>query len=396
MAPGTDITLGNWLLAPHNRWSLQHVAELVATAPIARAATPSALPREERDLSSIAFTFEGEDWTLARMLDATCTDGFLVLRHGTIVTESYFNDMTPATPHLCFSVTKSVVATIAGILVGRGLLDAAAPLPSLVPELAGTSWEGATVQHVLDMRTGTRFNEVYEDVEGDIGAFGRAYGWMPPRVPGEPRDARAYMAGLENDRDHGGVFDYRSVLTSMLGWICERVSGAPLDRLIAQEIWEPIGAEFDATMAVDDSGHGMGAGGLSASLRDLARFGMLWANGGRAGDRQVVPETFVADTLAGAPDSVAAFLGSADGPDPDFPHAFYRNKWWVMDGAVPLYAGLGIHGQYILIHGPASVVIAKFSSQPAAEDPPLERLTAAGLLAVIEALAADPQEPTRP
>jgi hypothetical protein len=67
-----------------------------------------------------------------------------------------------------------------------------------------------------------------------------------------------------------------------------------------------------------------------------------------------------------------------------------------MDGAVPLYAGLGIHGQYILIHGPASVVIAKFSSQPAADDPPLERLAAAGLLAVIEALAADPQEPTRP
>ena len=78
------------------------------------------LPRDERDLSSIGFAHDGEDWTLSRMLEATFTDGFLVLQHGTIVAESYFNGMTPATPHLCFSVTKSVVATVAGILVGRG------------------------------------------------------------------------------------------------------------------------------------------------------------------------------------------------------------------------------------------------------------------------------------
>jgi CubicO group peptidase (beta-lactamase class C family) len=396
MPPGTDVTLDNWLLAPHNRWSLQHVAELVATAPIAPAASPSSLPRDERDLSAIAFTFEGEGWTLERMLDATFTDGFLVLRHGTIVTESYCNDMTPATPHLCFSVTKSMVATVAGILAGRGLLDLGAALPSVLPELAGTSWEGATVQQVLDMRTGTRFNEVYEDLEGDMGAFGRAYGWMPPLVPGEPRDARAYMGALENDREHGGAFDYRSVLTSMLAWICERAGGGPLDALIAREVWGPMGAEFGASMAVDDSGHGMGAGGLSASLRDLARFGLLWARGGRAGDRQVIPAAFVADTLAGAHDSVAAFLGSADGPDPDFPDAFYRNQWWVMDGAVPLYAGLGIHGQYVMIHGPSDVVIAKFSSQPAADDPPIERLTATGLLAVIDALADDAGETPGP
>ena len=102
------------------------------------------------------------------MLDATYTDGFLVLHGGAVVAERYANGFGPHLTHVMFSTTKSVVATIAGILVGRGTLRTDATVAEVLPDLAETSWADATVQHLLDMRTGTRFNEIYEDAEGDM------------------------------------------------------------------------------------------------------------------------------------------------------------------------------------------------------------------------------------
>ncbi len=97
--------------------------------------------------------------------------------------ERYANGMEPATRHLCFSVSKSVVATVAGIFVGRGELDPGRCVTDLIEELAGTSWEGATVQQVLDMRTGTAFSEVYAEVGGDTDIFGQVIGWFPRHGP---------------------------------------------------------------------------------------------------------------------------------------------------------------------------------------------------------------------
>ena len=70
-------------------------------------------------------------------------------------------------------------------------------------------------------------------------------------TPGCRRTRATYMAGLENDRPHGGAFDYRSVLTDMLGWVVERCGGARLAALVARELWGPMGAEFDAEVTVD-------------------------------------------------------------------------------------------------------------------------------------------------
>ena len=59
-------------------------------------------------------------------------------------------------------------------------LDVSAPVTAIVPELAGTSFDGATVQHLLDMRAGTAFNEEYADPEADVRTYERVYLWRPP------------------------------------------------------------------------------------------------------------------------------------------------------------------------------------------------------------------------
>ena len=391
--PGdSQVTLANWQDPPFNRWAFQHVRELIPSARIARktgAVRP--LPREERQLASLAFSWKGRELTVAEVLDGTWTDGFLVLHGGTVITEQYFNGMRPETPHLLMSVSKSVTSTVAGILAGRGALDPAAEVTTIVPELAGTSFVGATVQHLLDMRSGTRFNEDYADLNADVRSYERVYLWRPPRddqdVGPETGDAIAYFGTLQNDGPHGGPFRYRSILTDVLAWVIERAAGERLHDLISRELWQPMGAEFDAEITVDRRGNPMADGGVSATLRDLARFGLLFLRSGRAGGRQVVPSWWIDDTVRGAPDGPRAFAeGDERAGYP--PGSHYRNCWWVRDPGLPFYHGSGINGQSVFVHVPSQTVVAKLSTWPVAWDEDLYGQTVACVKAIAEALAA--------
>ena len=386
--PDQQVTLANWQDPPYNRWSFQHVRELIPTAQIARGSGPtSPLPRADTDLLGLRFRSGDRELTVAELLAETYTDGIVVLHRGQVVAEHYFNGMAPDTPHLLMSVTKSVVATVAGIYAERGWLDLAAPVTEAVPELRGTSFDGATVQHLLDMRAGTRFDETYDDLDADVRTFERIYLWRPD--DGEPRavDALAYFATLTNDDAHGGAFRYRSVLTDVLGWVVEKAGGARLHELIARELWAPMGAEFDAEITVDAHGNAMADGGMCATLRDLARFGDLYRPGAGLG---LVSPAWLADTIHGAEDGVQAFLESPDHTVTPPPGAHYRNCWWMRDPATPFFHASGIYGQNIFLHLPSEVTVAKFSTWPTPLSPQLRQLTIDGVLAIAGVLADAP------
>jgi hypothetical protein len=383
--PEARVTLANWQEPPFNRWAFQHVRELIPTARISRGDGPARpLPRAERDVLAFRFGYGDRELTVAELLEETYTDGFMVLHQGQVVAEHYLNGLAPDVPHLLMSVSKSVTSTVAGILAGRGELDVSAPVEDIVPELDGTSFAGATVQHLLDMRTGTRFDESYDNVEADVRTYERVYLWRPDNGDPRPPDALSYFGTLSSDGPHGGPFRYRSILTDVLAWVIERAAGDRLHRLIARELWQPMGAEFDAEITVDARGNPMADGGVCATLRDLARFGQLFADRGRAGDRAIVPEAWIDDTVRGAPDGAEAF---ADGDDtPGYPPgAHYRNCWWVRDPSVPFYHGSGINGQNIFVHAPAQTVVAKLSTWPTALSPAAGP-TAAAVLALSAAL----------
>jgi CubicO group peptidase (beta-lactamase class C family) len=355
------VTLANWQDPPFNRWAFQHIRELIPTARIARAAAPAPLPRAERDILGFQFTYGDRELTVAGMLEETYTDGFLVLHQGRIVAEHYFNGMAPDVPHLLMSVSKSVTSAVAGVLAGQGLLRVSAAVEEIVPELGGTSFEGATVQDLLDMRAGTRFDESYDNPEADVRTYERVYLWRPDNGDPRPADALGYFATLQNDGPHGGPFRYRSILTDVLAWVIERAGGKRLHELISRELWQPMGAEFDAEITLDGHGNPMADGGICASLRDLARFGQLYLEGGRG----IVPKDWIEDTIRGAPDGARAFAEGDDSPGYP-PGAHYRNCWWIRDPGVPFYQASGINGQNIFVHVPSQTVVAKFSTWPTA------------------------------
>jgi len=383
---GRLVTLANWQDPPYNRWAFQHVRELIPTARIARGTGPAwRLPRAERDISGVRFRYGGRDLTVAQMLAETYTDGFLVLHKGRIVAERYFNGMTPEVPHLLMSVSKSVTSAVAGVLAGRGLLDVSAQVERVIPELAGTSFRGATVQDLLDMRAGTRFDEDYDNLDADVRTYERVYLWRPGGGEPDPPDALAYFATLRNDGPHGGPFRYRSILTDVLAWVLERASGTRLHELIARELWQPMGAEFDAEITVDAHGNPMADGGICATLRDLGRLGQLFLAGGRARRRAVVPAAWIAGTIAGAADGASAFV-SGDNPPGYPPGSHYRNCWWIWDAALPSYHAAGINGQNVFVHVPAQTVAVKLSTWPTPLSTTMFGMTIAGVTAIADTL----------
>jgi CubicO group peptidase (beta-lactamase class C family) len=373
------VTLAEWQDPPYNRWAFQHVRELIPTARIRRGPRAKDLPLAPSDLGALSVRSGAGTVSLDDVLSESYTDGFLVLHRGRIVYERYLNGMEPDTPHLLMSVSKSVVATVAGVLASRGALDVSAAVASVVPELAGTSFDGATVQQLLDMRTGTRFNEDYENPDADVRRYERVYLWRPDDGTPRPADALSYYPTLVNDGVHGGPFRYRSILTDVLGWVVERAGGRRLPELISEVIWAPMGAEYDAEITVDAHGNAMADGGVCATLRDLARFGTLYLSGG------VVSPAWIADTARGEPDGAEAFI-SGDNPPGWPPGAHYRNCWWVRDPDAPFLMASGIYGQNVFVRPADDLVIAKFSTWPAPLSPSLRALTVDAVDAVADSL----------
>jgi CubicO group peptidase (beta-lactamase class C family) len=382
-SPDKLVTLENWQAPPFNRWAFQHARELIPTARISHGEGLAwVLPRYERDLGGVEFVTEQFGrLTLDELLDATYTDGFLVINKGRIVTERYFNGLRPDVPHLLMSVSKSVTGLIAGALAGQGLLNVSAPVESIVPELAGTAFQGALVQHLLDMRAGIRFREDYDDPEAEIALSDQVYGWRPGDGKPRPAAAHEYFATLAAEGAHGAEFRYRSILIDVLAWVLEKAGRARFADLVERLLWQPMGAEYDADITVDAHGNALADGGISATLRDAGRLGLLALRRGRANGNQVIQAYWLDDTVRGALDGPAAFKAGDGGTGyPDGAH--YRNGWWVGEPALPVFSAVGINGQQVFVHGPSETVVVKLSSWPTALSTPLRRATAAAMTAV--------------
>jgi CubicO group peptidase (beta-lactamase class C family) len=361
-------SLTNWQNAPHNRWSFQHLREVVPTARVGRGAgAPRPLQSGSGfDAEQVVWRLDGRSSSVAEVLADTYTDGFLVLQDGQVVTEQYPTGMPADRTHLLMSVSKSFVGCVIGILADRGVIDVSAAVDYYVPELAQSGYRGATVQDVLDMRSGITFSEEYLNPAAEVRLLEQVVGWAPRTQPGLPTSMYEYLATLQSGRPHGTAFEYRSCETDILGWVAERVSGTRMPELMSDLIWSRIGAEQDMDAAVDPAGAVFHDGGLAATLRDLGRFGQLLLDDGRnAAGEQVVPPWWIADSLAGGADTREKF--DASGNASWLPGGGYRNQFWLPGGREVLLC-LGIHGQMIWVEPARRLVVVKLSSWPLPQD----------------------------
>ena len=377
---------GSFRNFPELRWAWSNIRQLVPTVNVWRGAGPaSVLPREEHDIgASASVTMDGRPMTFARMLEETYADGIAVLHRGKLIYERYFGALKPHKPHIAMSVTKSFTGTLAGILVAEGRIDPQAPVTDYVPELKASAFGDARVHEAMDMTTGLEYTEVYTDKNSGVFGLRRANG-MAPIEPGYEGATNIFdfLCTQKKQGEHGKAFAYKTVNSDVLAWICRRASGMTLSDLLSERIWSPMGAEEDAHYHVDRIGTESGGGGLSTSLRDLARFGETIRNHGRFNGRQIVPSAVVEDIARGGDPAKFKPAGYTT-----LPGASYRNQWWITHNAHGAYMARGVHGQGIYIDPKAEMVIARYASHPAAGNAANDPVTLPAYMALAKDLMA--------
>ncbi len=359
-----DVGLANWREHPFNRWGFRHIPELIPTAEIPAAPGFSEAPKvDDMWLTSSEMAVGDRRMRVVDVLQETFTDALVVMKRGEIVAEFHAPNFSTRSRHILFSASKSVTGMLAGILVADGLLDPDELISHYVPELKRSAFGDATVRHALDMRTSLVFTEDYGDPRGDFARYRRA-GLLDPALDGEAVETViGFLATLKKaPRAHGGPFFYCSPNSDVVGLVVERAAGMRFPDLMAERLWQPLGARSDARITVDREGTARAGGGLFMTVRDFARFGELMRCGGLVDGRQIVPLDWVRDTMTGG-DRQAWIEGNFVSW---LPAGTYRNQWYQSGNADDAFFALGIHGQWLWINPRAEMVVAKFSSQPVA------------------------------
>ena len=320
--------------------------------PIQPSSKAKPLPKSDKPFSlPSTFYFEDKDQDLNAALKHFKTDGLLIIKEGEIVYEEYFNGNSQTTRHISWSVAKSFLSSLVGIAVNDGLIDDINdPITKYLPDFKNTGYDGVTIKNILQMSSGVLFNEDYADPNSDINKFGVAIA--------RGTSFRDFAKTLTKDKEQGTYNHYVSIDSQMLGLLLDKVTDMPLREYLQMHIWEKIGMEDEAYYLADNEDVDLALGGLNATLRDYAKFGLLYLNKGKWDNEQVVPEAWVDASHA----MDLPHLQPGAGDDLSSSDWGYGYQWWVPGFPNTDYTASGVYNQYIYVDPVTETVIAKISS----------------------------------
>ncbi len=374
-----SVTLQNWDDGGEvSRFAYLHISEIFPTAVIHRGGPVS--PLEEVREPAIGAYIVNRENGLKMTLDEYISeghsfDGFILLHHGRIVYEKYPR-MRREDKHLFMSVTKAFIGTAVGILEDRGQIDIRRPVGDYIAALKGTAWEIISVRDILEMASGMegdQSHETYSDPATKHYQYEASLGWLPktPELPDSVREEDTYrfLASLKQIRKPGETWTYTSVNTAILGWLLEEVTGKSIAEVLSDEIWIPMEAESDALICVNRVGIAVAHAGMTATLRDLARFGLLFTPSWNKTTRtRVISENFLRRIVEGGRRGLVKDW--IDGPRPNWlDHVAYQ--WDAVSNKGAFMKG-GFGGQFLFVAPHQDVVIAYFGTNENLSPLPLD------------------------
>jgi CubicO group peptidase (beta-lactamase class C family) len=256
---------------------------------------PAAVGLDAAALSSIAET--------ARQGKSNC---LVVVRHGKIAGEWYFNGTGPDTTQNVFSVTKSIASTLVGIAQDDGDLRVGDSASRWVAEWRGTPAAAVTVRDLLSNDSGREWSP-----QIDYDRLLRA------------RDRTAFAIGLGQPQPPGRVWAYNNSAIQTLQRVLQQATGQEVTTYATQRLFAPLGMTR-TSMARDLAGNAQLFEGVRSNCRDLARFGLLMLDRGRWGDRRVVSGGWVARATGAPSTSMNAGYG----------YLWWLNRYGVLGGAL--------------------------------------------------------------
>ena len=334
-----------------------HYDQLLEGRTIRRAASPSRLLRAPTE-PALRYEYQAETRSLDDYLARNPATGLLIARGDTIHVERYQYARTDRHRFASFSIAKTVTAMLVGLAIAENLIHSVDdPAGSYVPALADTEYGRTSLRHLLQMSSGVRFRENYSGQDDVARLFAAT---VLQDGPGGVESVRPYN---ERVRWSGALFSYASVETQVLGLVLRSVVGRPVAEYFRDRIWEPIGAEADATWIVDASGQEATYCCLNAVLRDYARLGLLLAHDGRLGDRQIIPKEWLHAATTISPDDwhlKRVWQRTGFG---------YGYQTWIFPGERRMFALIGVHGQAIYVDPASRLVMVHTAVRERADDP---------------------------
>jgi CubicO group peptidase (beta-lactamase class C family) len=326
---------GSWYFDESVRvGSFSHLDSLLPHYTLKKAASALPLPVAADELK-LEYRFENQPHTLDDFLNRQRITGLLVIKDGEILLERYQYDRKPTDRFVSHSMAKSIVSIAIGMALSEGKIASLDdPVSKYEPKLAGSAYGETSIRNVLRMSSGVPFNEVY-DGKDDLARFGN--------LRGARGSIDALRAFGPREVEQGTRFHYASSETVILAVLLRAVTGTTLSDYLTARLWQPMGAEADATWIRSRDGIEIGAGSFNAILRDYGRLGVLLANDGAVGTQQVVPKDYLIEATdwhrqpeAFAPRRATSYFG-------------YGYQFWLFPGEKRRFALLGVFGQSIFV-----------------------------------------------
>ena len=373
-SPRAQVTVENWDKGGAlSHWVYTHVSEVFPSAVVRRGGAIVDLPVElKSEIGALKLkNADGSEQTLDQFVNNGAVDGCLVVHAGKIVYEKY-PTIQPDDLHIIMSVTKAVVLAALAILEDQGKIDLEKPVENFLPELKGSDWAGTRLRDLVDMRSGMEgsetSNDAYRNPAHKQFQLEATLGWQLRTAPELPEAARsgdllAFLRTIKRERPAGEKWAYTSSNTAVIGEVVSRITGKSLADAISDLIWSKIGAAHNATLAENERGFPASHAGMSATLRDVARFGLLFTKNPPAGHSRVVSDAVIKRIFAGYGDQRTA---DEHGRLP------LTYQWDMISNKGELAKG-GWAGQLLYINRDKDVVVA-WSGTNQVADPKLEPL----------------------
>ena len=324
--------------------TFRNIDRLFPTRVVSAGTKPYPLPVSQDGLENFHFVSRNKQYDLYDFLSLNRVSGILVVKDGETRFEKYLLGNSAQTRWMSMSVVKSITATLVGMAIRDGYIGGLDDLiTDYLPRLKDSAYTGVSVRNLLQMASGVAWNETYTDPSSDRRAM------LEAQIAQQPGGILNLMAGLATAARPGARWNYSTGETQVVGALVAAATGKHVADYLAEKIWMPFGMESSANWWLESpDGLEIGGSGLSATLRDYARFGLFMLNDGVIDGKPTLPDGWIAE--ATTPKVIAG--------EP----VEYGYMWWPLDRGA--YAAIGIFGQFIYVNPSENLVVAMWSAQP--------------------------------
>jgi CubicO group peptidase (beta-lactamase class C family) len=327
-------------------YTFQHTKEIQPVKKIQKGEHTFEFLKEDQISLPEEFSFQDGVYPVQDFLMDTRTTALLVIKDDVIKYEKYYMGGDEDTLFSSNSMGKSFVSALMGIAVAQGDVKSVDdPIGNYIPEFVGTELETIPIKACLRMASGINFDE-----DKDMSRFSMR------TLMGS--SAMKVIAKYGVQEEPYTYRRYLSINTEILGEVITNATGKSLSEYMEEKLWKKLDAGHDAYWTLSN-GKELAMGGLSVSLRDYARFARLCLNKGNYNGEQILPETWIRDTM----DISAEY--SKPGANFDAYNAIgYGYQWWLPEGEEGEFMAIGVYGQWIYVNPVEKVIIVKTSADP--------------------------------